>query len=132
MNAVALGTIAGIFETEREGQTIIVTPLADLRELEFEQIEAGAADILHFLANGIIKNVVLDFHKTDYFGSTALGFFIKLWKRVRAKAGQMAFCNLSEHEKEILAVTHLDEIWPICNSRGAAFRVVESCAGAPR
>ena len=66
------------------------------------------------------KNVVLDFRRTDYYGSTALSFFVKIWKRVREVGGQMVFCNLSEHEREILAMTSLDALWPICHSRESA------------
>lgn len=29
----------------------------------------------------------------------------------------MAFCNLSDHEREILAITKLDSLWAICDSR---------------
>jgi anti-anti-sigma factor len=117
-------TATGAFEVEREGQTLIVTPRMDLRELNFLEIEAGAKDILHMLGNGTIKNVVMDFYKTDYYGSTALGFFVKLWKRVRDRNGRMAFCRVSDHEREILKVTHLVGLWPICSSREEAIKVV--------
>lgn len=113
------------FEVEREGQTLIVTARTDLRELDYAQIEAGARDILHLLGNGTIKNVILDFHKTDYYGTTALGFFVKLWKRVRDRGGRMAFCGVSSHEREILQVTNLDGLWPICSSREEALKAVQ-------
>lgn len=112
------------FEIEREGQTVIVTPRRDLRELDYQAIEAAAGNLLTLLGNGAIKNVVIDFHRTDYYGSTALGFFVKLWKRVRERNGRMAFCGLSEHEREILRVTNLDGLWPLCSTRDEAVRVV--------
>jgi anti-anti-sigma factor len=118
-------TATGAFEVEREGQTLIVTALADLRELDYQEIEAGARDILHLLGNSTIRHVVLDFSKTDYYGSTALGFFAKLWKRVRDCNGRMAFCGLSDHEREILKVTNLDGLWPICSSREEALTAVQ-------
>ena len=114
----------GAFEVEREGETVIVTPRMDLRELDYQEIEAGARDILRLLEDNAIKNVVLDFHKTDYYGSTALGFFVKLWKRIRDRDGRMAFAGLSEHEREILTVTHLDGLWPVCSSREEALKAV--------
>jgi anti-anti-sigma factor len=120
---------AGAFEVELAGETLIVTPVMDLRELDFSGIEAGAREILDRLGNSTIKNVVLDFHKTDYYGSTALGFFVKLWKRVKERKGRMALCCLSEHEREILAVTKLDGVWPICSSRQEA---IKSVRGGPR
>jgi anti-anti-sigma factor len=120
-----MGTVNGEFEVEREGQTLVVTALKDLRELDYQQIEAGATGILNLLGNGAVKNVVLDLHRTDYYGSTALGFFVKLWKRVRDRNGRLAFCGVSEHEREILKVTYLDGLWPICSSREDALQTVQ-------
>jgi len=122
---VAHETISsGIFDIEQQNTTLIVTPLVDLRELDFHRIEAGAKDVLERLNGKAIKDVVLDFHKTDYYGSTALGFFVKLWKRVRMLNGRMAFCNVSDHEKEILQITRLDHLWLICSSRSEALKAV--------
>jgi stage II sporulation protein AA (anti-sigma F factor antagonist) len=114
----------GDFEFERDGETLIVTPVTDLRELEFPQIEAGAKEILSLLASSSVKNVIMDFYRTDYYGSTALGFFVKLWKRVRERGGRMVFCNLSPHEREILAVMRLDTLWPLCGSREEARKLL--------
>jgi hypothetical protein len=36
----------------------------------------------------------------------------------------MAFCNLSPQEKEILRLTKLDSLWPICGSREEAMQTV--------
>jgi anti-sigma B factor antagonist len=114
-----------LFELERHGETVIVVPTVDLREFEFQQIEEQAQEVLSLLSNGDAKNVIVDFSRTDYYGSTALGFFVKLWKRVRAKDGRMAFCNVSQNEQEILDVTHLDRLWSICSNREEALKVVE-------
>jgi len=110
----------GIFELEQEDDTIIIVPAVDLRELDYQRIEEGGRRILDLLNGTGIRNVILDFQKTDYYGSTALGFFLKLWKRVREQNGRMAFCNVSDHEKEILRITKLDHLWPICASRSEA------------
>jgi anti-anti-sigma factor len=115
-----------IFEIERDERTIIVTPLADLRELDYEQIEAGATEVLTLLNQPPVKNVIIDFHRTDSYGTTALGFFVKVWKRVKSGHGNMAFCNVSDHEMEILKITKLDNVWPICSSREEALRVINA------
>jgi len=120
-----MATATGAFAVEREGHALIVTALMDLRELDYQEVEAGARDILHLLRSRTIKNVVLDFHKTDYYGSTALDFFVKLWKRVRVRDGRIAFCGVSDHEREILKVTNLDGLWPICPSREEALKAVQ-------
>jgi anti-anti-sigma factor len=115
-----------LFDVERDGEVLVVTPTADLRESAYQDIEVGAKDILDVLATGEIKGLVLDFHRTDYYGSTALGLFVRLWKRVGGRGGRMAFCNVSEHEKEILIGTRLDTLWPICTTKAEALKVVRA------
>lgn len=112
------------FEVERQGDVLIVTPTGDLRELDFAQIEAGAETILERIERETVRNVVVDFQGTDYYGSTALGVFVKLWKRLCCHGGKMAFCNLSRHEHEILEITRLNSLWPICRSREEALTAV--------
>jgi hypothetical protein len=38
----------------------------------------------------------------------------------------MAICNVSEHEREILDVTRLSKLWPLCASREEALAVVRA------
>jgi anti-anti-sigma factor len=126
MSQSELTTADEIFEIEQQGETIIVVPTLDLRELDYQWIEEGARKIFGLLNGTGVKNVVLDFHKTDYYGSTALGFFMKLWKRVRMRNGRLAFCNVSNHEKEILQIMKLAHLWPICSrSRSEALEAVK-------
>jgi anti-anti-sigma factor len=71
-----------------------------------------------------IRNVVVDFGKTGYFGSTALGLFVQLWQRVRGRDGRIAFCNVSADEQDVLAVTRLGRVWPVYPSREEALAAV--------
>jgi anti-anti-sigma factor len=113
---------AATFEIEREGSTLIVTPVVNLRE--FEYVESNAKEVVAVLRDLSIKNLVIDFQRTDYFGSSALALFVKLWKMMTGRNGGMVFCNLSKHEHEILQVTKLDTLWTICESRAEAMKVV--------
>jgi anti-anti-sigma factor len=124
MATEASATPKKVFEIEPIGETIVVIPQMDLHELDYQRIEAEAKEILDLLLSPSVKNIVLDFHKTDFYGSTALSFFVKLLKRVRSRNGHMAFCNVSDHEKEILKITKLDQSWPLCSSRSEALATV--------
>jgi anti-anti-sigma factor len=124
-------TASDLFEVERSGQTLIVTPRHNLSELEWPAIDAGMVEVLELLSNGTIQNVVLDFHRTDYYGSTALGYFLKLWKRVREVKGRLAFCRLSTHQREILQVAGLDRLWPVCASREEALQAIRAGHAVP-
>ena len=120
MTNATLPIAEGLYEIERRDDTIVVTPFADLRELDFDYIEAAAVKTLARLSGSGAKNLVLDFRNTDYYGSSALGLFVNLWKRVKKHGGRMAFCNLSPHEKEILEITHLDHFWSTYPTRNEA------------
>ena len=114
----------GFFETEQQAETLILIPTSDMGELDHERINLGIKQVLDLLTDAAIKNLVLDFHKTSYYGSTALGFFVRLWKTICTRKGRMAFCNLSDHEKEILEITKLDGLWDICSTRAEALKAV--------
>lgn len=113
-----------VFKIEREGETLILTPLINLGELAYQQIESGAETIMDLLDRSAVKNVVLNVARIDYFGTTAIGFFLKIWKRVRNQGGHMVFCNLSDHAREILQLTKLDCLWTIFKSKEEALKAV--------
>jgi anti-sigma B factor antagonist len=112
-----------LFEVALEGETAVVTPLADLRELRYQEIESGGEQVLAFVSRPPVKNVVIDLGRTRYYGSAALGFFVRLGEATRGR-GRMAFCNASALEMEILGVAHLDGVWPIYSSREEALQAV--------
>lgn len=108
---------ADLFELECREDTLIITPTGDLSEFQFREMTEQAKQVFEQLESSqTIQNVVVDFQRTDYFGSTALGLFVQLWLKVCRRGGRMALCNLSEREREILQITHLDSMWPICDS----------------
>jgi anti-anti-sigma factor len=115
---------ASYVDFSREGDTLIVTLLADLSEAHYEQYMEEADEVLNRLSDPAIKNVILDFGMTDFVGSCALGFFVRLWDMVRARHGRMVVCHASEGELEVLRGTHLDGVWPICRSREEAREAV--------
>lgn len=131
MSAPTVQQANGLFEMTLEGETAVVTPLADLCELRYQEIESAGKQVLAFVSRPEVKNIVIDLGRTGYYGSTALGFFVRLWKTIRDRGG-MAFCNASALEKEILGVTHLDTTWPIYPSKDEALRAVSKGAATPR
>jgi len=119
-----LGLTTEIFDTERDGETVVVSPRADLRQLSYPHIAAGGREVLRALSSGAVQNVVVDFRNTDRCGSTALGFLIFLWKKVRACGGKMAVCNVTDHALERLRMMNLDRLWLVCASQKEALGLV--------
>ena len=108
------------FEVECIGETIVVIPDSNFREFTLQQNDAHVKQITQMLDPASCKNVLIDFHKTEYFNSEALAFFVKLWVGVRKCNGCMALCNVSDHEKEILQITKMYTLWPNYSTRSEA------------
>ena len=94
--------------------TLIVTPSGDLSEFRLVTFEKEIeAAVEQFEGDTVIRNVVIDLKESDYFGSSAIGHFVRMWKHLREHGGLLALCNVSSHEKEILKFTKLESIWSI-------------------
>ncbi len=117
-----------IFELELLGNTLVLVPRQDLSELQFIHFDSASQRVLEELDTTRAQHLVIDLQNTNYYGSTALGFFVKLWKRIRCNHGNMAFCHLSDNEREVLKVTHLDGLWQVCDNRAEAIDYVENAA----
>ena len=64
-------TTSRVFQFELQPETVIVTPLADMRELDYKQIDLEARNLIDLIRGSATVNVVIDFGQTDYYGSTA-------------------------------------------------------------
>lgn len=102
-----------IFEIRRLHGVVVVTPVRNLSELEFQQIESELRELGR---DPDVTRVLVDFGRTDYCGSTALGMLLWLTRVLRERGGSLTLCNLSAHEREILNVTGLGDAWPISDS----------------
>ena len=123
---------SSVLRVEQAGETVIITPLVNLGEMIFDTHKAEIIDTLRPLeTDEAVRNVVLDFEEADYFGSSAVGIFVRLWRRLNARGGQLVVCNASEHELDILNTTNLDDVWPVCDDRQAALRLLEESRTAP-
>ena len=111
-----------LLEVDQQGRVLILSPSEDMSNWEPNSLETVIHDVTQRLDSSDSRHVILDFVGTDYYGSTALGLFIKLWKHVRSGEGDMVLCNLSEHQHEILKHTRLDDLWTICTTRDEALQ----------
>ncbi len=110
-------TAGRLIEVSREGDVVILTPLRDLRELEFQEIEAELREVAD--DPGTVR-VVVDFARTDYLGSTALAMLALLGRRTRERGGRLALCNVSAHEREIIEIARLGHLWSVYPGRAEA------------
>jgi anti-anti-sigma factor len=114
-----------IFEVESRGDTVIVSPVADLGESDEQRIAMWAAATLELLQGVAAGNFVVNCHGTDSIGFAAMRFFVRLGKLSRNRGGRMAFCNVSGRARHLLRMTQLDRLWSIYSTREEAVEGVE-------
>jgi anti-anti-sigma factor len=106
--------------TEREGETLILTPQIDLGELGWLQFGEEAREVLRTLEDTSIRQVVVDLQHADSLGSDALAWLVRLLKRMSERGGHLVLCRLSPHAREILRVVQMDQVFTSCSSRAEA------------
>ncbi len=69
---------------------------------------------------GDAKSLVLDFSSLDYMNSGGIGLLVTLLVRTQRAGQRLLAVGLSDHYKQILALTRLDEAITICDDETAA------------
>jgi anti-sigma B factor antagonist len=70
------------------------------------------------------RSVVLDFSDLDYMNSGGIGLLVTLLVRARRAGQQLMAVGLSDHYRQILALTRLDEAIAIHDTTEAALAAV--------
>jgi anti-anti-sigma factor len=117
--------VGKIFEIERDGRVTILNLRRCVEEIEFDQPPMDAEVLLERVRRGQMLRIIVDCHEIDFLRSTALGFFVTLWKRVQNRGGKVVFCNVTDKVRAILRATKLDSLWTIVATRADAAAALE-------
>ena len=112
--------------TQEDGVTVIALgPEYDtLDEPVLDEVKSA---ILNAADNAEPPLVVLDLSHTRFFGSAFIEILFRAWKRLQARpAGRFCLTGLTEHCREVVEVTHLDQIWDIAGTREDAVRLLKA------
>jgi anti-anti-sigma factor len=95
---------------------------------EYETLnDAELEDLKSVLLNTAVEAdhplVVLDLSRLGYFGSSFIEALICVWKHLSARpGGRMALCGLTANCREVVGITHLDQLWSVFDTREEAVR----------
>lgn len=73
--------------------------------------------------------VVMDLSQTKFFGSSFIELLFLIWKQLKARDGNLALAGVTEYCLEVIEITHLDQLWPVCPTRQEALTKVRSTPG---
>lgn len=114
-----------LFDTQHEGNTLIVKALENVNGLASYNIKSEADALVEQWTQHGLKHVVVDLENAEYFGTYMLELIHSVWRHVRPAHGKMAVFHVSDIGREVLHMARLDTLWPICASREDALRLVE-------
>ena len=109
-------------DVSREGSTAILRIHGEITGGSEPPIMAAYAEA------GDARSIVLDFSQLDYMNSGGIGLLVTLLVRTQRAGQKLLAVGLSEHYKQILALTRLDEAIAIHDDEPAALAAAASPA----
>ena len=98
----------------RDGSTAILRIRGEITGGSETPIMAAYTDA------GDARSIVLDFSQLDYMNSGGIGLLVTLLVRTQRAGQKLLAVGLTEHYRQILALTRLDEAITICDDETAA------------
>ena len=120
MSTDQTGQPEDVFRIEQQGAVAIVVPSPTVENWNWAIIEQAAEIVLDPIQDVDNPQVVVDLTGINYFGSVFLALLLRMWKLVVSKNGTMVLGGASPNTRELLAVTALDTIWAIYDTRAEA------------
>lgn len=70
------------------------------------------------------RNAVADCGKLKYGNSMFLESMIEIGRSVKKRQGVFALCCVGEFLRQIVELSHLHQLWPICDTREQALALI--------
>lgn len=107
---------ATTFEVERAGSAGVIRVGGDVTAAS----ETGLMDAYQRVSEGGVRAILLDFSDLAYMNSGGIGLLVTLLVRVQRAGQRLLATGLSEHYRQILSLTRLDEAIDIHPDRATA------------
>ena len=114
------------FKLEWHGNTVVITPAANVESMRWDLIEQAADVVMEPLRDQEVPMVVFDLSDVGYFGSVFLALLLRCHKFVKSRGGELVLCGASKMAAELLRVTALDTLWAIYDTRDQALDALGS------
>jgi anti-anti-sigma factor len=117
-----------MFDTEDEGQALIVIPLRSAQDLweREENIQSETDCLLEHVGDPPARDVVIDLTHVPYFRSDSnlLRALVAIWRHLKANGRTMTLCNVSAIGHTILEATQFNTLWPVYSTRNEALQKI--------
>jgi anti-anti-sigma factor len=108
------------FQIEWHNNCVVIIPAHEVESLRWDLIEQAAAIVMAPLKKTQTPMVVFDLSEVKFFGSVFLSLLLRCHKYAKTRGGELVMCGPSPLARELLAVTSLDTLWAIYDTRQEA------------
>ena len=115
-----------LFQADGVGDALVVAVHDGVGSFADAEILGEMQGVVAQLREDGARAVVVDFDGVDYFGSSMLEALRLLWNELEPRDGKLALCNLSDVGREIVGISHFDQLWPIYRSRDEALHAIQT------
>jgi anti-sigma B factor antagonist len=106
--------------TREQGVTVIALG-PEHENLDIAELENLKGILSKTAVEADLPLVVLDLSRLGYFGSSFIEAMICVWKHLHARpGGRMSLCGLTSSCREVVGITHLDQLWSVFDTREEA------------
>jgi anti-sigma B factor antagonist len=112
--------------TREEGVTV-VTLGPEYESLEDTELETLKGALLEVAERADPPLVVLDLSQLRYFGSALIEGLFRAWNHLKTRpGGRLSLCGLTSYCREVVEITHLDQLWSIFETRAEAVQSLKN------
>ncbi len=110
----------------KDGDTTVVVFGAKCKHIDELIVEQASREVMDAVLAAAPPQVILDLSVTEFFGSSFIEVLFRAWNRLQQKpGGKLSLVGLGPYCREVLAITHLDKLWPMYDTREAALTAMK-------
>jgi anti-anti-sigma factor len=112
------------FQIEWHNDCVVIVPAQNVEKLQWDLIEQAAELVMAPLKKTKTPMVVFDLSEVKFFGSVFLSLLLRCHKYVKTRGGELVISGPSALARELLAITSLDTLWAIYDTRQEALEAL--------
>lgn len=108
-------------DVTREDDVTVIALGPEYENLDEHLLDELREEILKVTDEAKPPLVVLDLSHTKFFGSAFIEILFRTWKRLNERdGGKFAISGLTPYCREVIEITHLNELWSVYETRSDA------------
>ena len=115
-----------VFAADRAGTTLVVTPLGDASEFHYGDVHVESNKVRRLLEGGSFQNLVVDLGNAPVYSAVTINVVVALSRIASNRGGRAVLCRASEKTRSLLNTMKLLDVWPLFESRDAAFEALSA------